>query len=448
MRRSARRRHANAVPPARGSVAVTLVLDPGADPGTGARAGARHRGRGDRDDRCTRGVVFVLGIAVLVRRGMLRLRPARAATSIAVDRARGTAHGGHRRDVQPHLRRGDPNDDAIRHSGARGARHRPPRRELDVHGRRRLRRGGGGDRRAEPRRGTVRRAERAGWITAGYATVPGSCAASPRWSIAERARVALHDRSGGDRRGRAVSAHRGAVAARASCAEIVLEGAMGGAGDTLPPMLTSTALTRSRIPLAAWAAARWGATGIWWMISPDRRRARYRDDRPLAGRALETQISVTCDRSSRSSPISAPPTATSREMKGVLLVARRTRRSSTSRTMSRRRTWRARGSRSRGTGGDTRRDRAHRRRRSGRRHGARRDRRGERGPFLVGPDNGVLSPALLAPARGWSRCRFRRCVADVSRPRRVRAGGRAPRAGAPLDSLGRGARIADRPPHT
>ena len=46
--------------------------------------------------------------------------------------------------------------DAVRHAGARGARHRPPRGELAVHDRRRLRRGDGGDRRAEPRRGTRR----------------------------------------------------------------------------------------------------------------------------------------------------------------------------------------------------------------------------------------------------------------------------------------------------
>jgi Na+-driven multidrug efflux pump len=50
-------------------------------------------------------------------------------------------------------------------------------------------------------------------------------------------------------------------------AEIVLEGALGGAGDTIPPMLSSTTLTALRIPLAAWAATRWGTSGIWWVIS-------------------------------------------------------------------------------------------------------------------------------------------------------------------------------------
>jgi Na+-driven multidrug efflux pump len=51
------------------------------------------------------------------------------------------------------------------------------------------------------------------------------------------------------------------------CAEIVLEGALGGAGYTLAPMLTSTAITASRIPIAAWAAARYGINGLWWTIA-------------------------------------------------------------------------------------------------------------------------------------------------------------------------------------
>ena len=49
--------------------------------------------------------------------------------------------------------------------------------------------------------------------------------------------------------------------------ETVLEGALGGAGWTLPPMITSTAITLARVPLAAWAAGEWGTTGIWWVIS-------------------------------------------------------------------------------------------------------------------------------------------------------------------------------------
>jgi len=58
-----------------------------------------------------------------------------------------------------------------------------------------------------------------------------------------------------------------AVSQLGICAEIVLEAALGGAGHTVAPMLTSTAITASRIPLAAWAAARWGTSGLWWVIS-------------------------------------------------------------------------------------------------------------------------------------------------------------------------------------
>ena len=51
------------------------------------------------------------------------------------------------------------------------------------------------------------------------------------------------------------------------CAEIVLEGALGGAGYTLAPMVTSTAITALRIPVAAWAAGRYGSSGLWWTIA-------------------------------------------------------------------------------------------------------------------------------------------------------------------------------------
>ena len=58
-----------------------------------------------------------------------------------------------------------------------------------------------------------------------------------------------------------------AISQLAVSLEMVLEGALGGAGDTVPPMLASTTLSVLRIPLAALAAARWGAAGIWWVIS-------------------------------------------------------------------------------------------------------------------------------------------------------------------------------------
>jgi Na+-driven multidrug efflux pump len=51
------------------------------------------------------------------------------------------------------------------------------------------------------------------------------------------------------------------------CAEVVLEASLGGAGDTLPAMVASTAITALRVPLAAWAAVRWGIDGLWWTIT-------------------------------------------------------------------------------------------------------------------------------------------------------------------------------------
>lgn len=110
------------------------------------------------------------------------------------------------------------------------------------------------------------RAARAGWLAVGMCTLLGlvACGAELLWAesfaglftndpatVAEGAkylRIAAFSQIG-------------------ICAEIVLESALGGAGDTLPPMLTSTTITTSRIPLAAWAAGQWGTTGIWWTIS-------------------------------------------------------------------------------------------------------------------------------------------------------------------------------------
>lgn len=51
--------------------------------------------------------------------------------------------------------------------------------------------------------------------------------------------------------------------------EIVLEGAFGGSGDTLPPMLVSVPGSLARIPLAYFLAFTldWGINGIWWTLT-------------------------------------------------------------------------------------------------------------------------------------------------------------------------------------
>ena len=112
----------------------------------------------------------------------------------------------------------------------------------------------------------IDRAERAGWVTLGYASAPAFLAAAAALIIPDRLAGLFTTEPAVI----GVAAHYlriGALADLTVCAEVVLEGALGGAGHTVPPMLTSTALTALRIPLAWWAADRWGVDGIWWVIS-------------------------------------------------------------------------------------------------------------------------------------------------------------------------------------
>ncbi len=114
--------------------------------------------------------------------------------------------------------------------------------------------------------GRVDRAERAGWTMLAASTAPALVAAA--LSLAVPGLLA-----GAFTRDAAVVAEASsylriaAVSQLVVCAEVVLEGALGGAGATLAPMLWSTGLTALRIPLAAWAGPRYGAEGLWWVIS-------------------------------------------------------------------------------------------------------------------------------------------------------------------------------------
>jgi putative MATE family efflux protein len=114
--------------------------------------------------------------------------------------------------------------------------------------------------------GRTDRAERSGWLSVGFCSLFGVVACVVELTIPERfSAIFSHDPT--------VIAEGAkylriaAVSQLGICAEIVLEAALGGAGHTFTPMLTSTVITASRIPLAAWAAARWGTTGLWWVIS-------------------------------------------------------------------------------------------------------------------------------------------------------------------------------------
>jgi putative MATE family efflux protein len=114
--------------------------------------------------------------------------------------------------------------------------------------------------------GNPDRAAHAGWLAAGYCSMLGIVSFSaqlfaPRW-------LAHIFSSDADVIREAASYLRiAAISQLAVSLEMVLEGALGGAGDTVPPMLASTTLSVLRIPLGAFAAVRWGSAGIWWVIS-------------------------------------------------------------------------------------------------------------------------------------------------------------------------------------
>jgi putative MATE family efflux protein len=110
------------------------------------------------------------------------------------------------------------------------------------------------------------RAERAGWLAVGFCTILGAVVCVLELALPEWFAGIFSDDPAVIAEG-ASYLRIVAISQLFVCAEIVLEGALGGAGDTLPPMLTSSTITLARIPLAVWAAAEWGSSGIWWVIS-------------------------------------------------------------------------------------------------------------------------------------------------------------------------------------
>ena len=114
--------------------------------------------------------------------------------------------------------------------------------------------------------GQVERARRAGWISVGYAMIPATVVFALMLLVpAPLAGLFTDDPAVVAETARYLRI--ASVAQLVLCLEVVLEGALGGAGDTVPPMLASTTLTALRLPLAAWSAAQWGVTGIWWTIT-------------------------------------------------------------------------------------------------------------------------------------------------------------------------------------
>jgi putative MATE family efflux protein len=114
--------------------------------------------------------------------------------------------------------------------------------------------------------GDVRRAERAGWLAVAACSGLGLVACVVDLVYAE-ALAALFTNDPAVIAEAARYLRIAAISQLCICAEVVLEGALGGAGETVSPMVASTSITALRVPLVAAAAARWGSTGIWWTIS-------------------------------------------------------------------------------------------------------------------------------------------------------------------------------------
>jgi len=245
------------------SVAVTLVLDPALMLGWGPLprlgiAGAAISGV------CTRGATFLMGTIIAMRRRLLRLRRPEWASIAAVCRVGlPTAVTGivfsiiYIAVTRTTTRFGTPALAAL------GIGHRVESWLFMI---------GVGFGAATAAivgqnlgAGHVKRAERAGWLAVALCSVLGLAACLGDLLYAPRLARLFTD----DPAVIAEAARYLRIAALSQlgiCAEIVLEGALGGAGETLPPMIASSSFTAARIPLVPLAAARWGSAGIWWTI--------------------------------------------------------------------------------------------------------------------------------------------------------------------------------------
>jgi putative MATE family efflux protein len=112
------------------------------------------------------------------------------------------------------------------------------------------------------------RAARAAWIACGYAVGPATLVAVAMLAFpAQLARLFIDDAAVVSI---AVDYLRIVAISELFLAfEIVLEGAFGGAGDTLPPLLVGGPLSIARVPAAYLLSVSlgWGIDGVWWAVT-------------------------------------------------------------------------------------------------------------------------------------------------------------------------------------
>lgn len=110
------------------------------------------------------------------------------------------------------------------------------------------------------------RARLAGWMTARFALAPATLIGVV-FLVAPEALVSIFTNDPATIAAAALYLRAVAIAQVALAFETVLEGALGGAGYTLVPMVWVVGLNALRVPLAPWAASHWGLEGVWWMIA-------------------------------------------------------------------------------------------------------------------------------------------------------------------------------------
>ncbi|HUF34838.1 MAG TPA: MATE family efflux transporter, partial [Gemmatimonadales bacterium] len=114
--------------------------------------------------------------------------------------------------------------------------------------------------------GRAARARRAGWLTARIAALPSAVLAVVFLLVPETL-IGVFSADPEVIHAGSLYLRIAALPQIAMAFEIVLEGALTGAGYTLWTMVAVVALSAVRIPLAALVAPPFGLAGVWWVLA-------------------------------------------------------------------------------------------------------------------------------------------------------------------------------------
>jgi putative MATE family efflux protein len=114
--------------------------------------------------------------------------------------------------------------------------------------------------------GSTARARRAGWLTARISAVP-SAALAVIFLLVPDTLIGLFSSDPAVIHAGSLYLRTAALAQFTMAFEVVLEGALTGAGYTLWTMVVVVGLSAIRIPLAALVAPAFGLLGVWWILA-------------------------------------------------------------------------------------------------------------------------------------------------------------------------------------